>query len=113
MKTLAKNRVAYVSGAMTGHKDGQRGLFELWSKKLRAKGWRVINPHDLDAHRPEDMAYEKRLAGDLVAYLIAFLHGDDVTIAVLPGWEKSNGARLEVKTALDLGIKVRKVEEML
>jgi hypothetical protein len=79
----------YLSGPMTGIKDLNKPVFEEAAKKLRKKGYRVINPHDLDKKEPK-RSWEDCLRRDIRHEMSCS------AIATLPRWKKSRGALLEV-----------------
>lgn len=79
----------YLSGPMTGVKELNKPAFEEAAKKLRKKGYSVVNPHDLDKKEP------RRTWEDCLRRDIRYEMGC-VAIATLPGWKHSKGALLEV-----------------
>lgn len=84
----------YVSGPITGLANRNRLAFENVSSNLRELGHEVINPFDLDHpdFNPEGCWF-KYLKRDLAEVLACD------AICLLPGWEESKGARLEVVVA--------------
>jgi hypothetical protein len=66
------------------------------AKRLRDGGYYVINPAEMNDSRP--LAWEDYLRADLQL----LFHCDG--IALLPGWEKSRGAKLELAVAIQLGM---------
>ena len=91
MKTI------YISGPMTGIENLNRDMFDEAESLLRECGENPINPHNF----PEQESYEDYLMIDLEMIAMA---AD--AIALLPGWENSNGAKKELKTAIELGLEV-------
>lgn len=79
----------YLSGPMTGVPDLNRPAFNAAAKALRAKGYIVVNPPELDKHNPQ-RSWEGCLRRDIVELMGCSL------IATLPNWRKSRGATLEV-----------------
>lgn len=65
---------------------------------LRGKGHEVVNPAELPA--PDDPTWENYLRGALRAMLTC------EAVVLLPGWVRSNGARLERMVADRLRIQV-------
>lgn len=96
--------VYYVSGPMTGYEDFNRPAFHAAAKHLRALGHEVINPAELPG---EDDGHDWTwfLRRDLVE-LTKCSH-----IVLLPGWSRSNGARLELHVALALEMQVLYLEQ--
>lgn len=96
----------YLSGPISGHADGNRPAFERAAAMLRASGYLVKNPLDVfneppprSRHADALRAYWQRaMRADIRALL------DCDRIAMLPGWEKSEGAKLEHLIAAKLGI---------
>lgn len=91
MKTI------YISGPMTGIENLNRDMFDEAESLLRECGENPINPHNF----PEQKSYEDYLLLDLEMIAMA---AD--AIALLPGWEKSHGAKKELKTAIELGLEI-------
>lgn len=88
----------YVAGPMTGIPDLNFPLFHATAARLRAEGYDVVNPAEINV--------------DPTAGWITCMRADIrelVTcdaIYLLPGWELSRGARLEEHIARSLGFKV-------
>lgn len=102
----------YLAGPMSGIPQFNFPAFDFAAKWLRAEGWDIISPAELDAEetRAMAMASEKGLANQAKRKWGWYL-GRDVEIVadqcdgivLLIGWDKSRGARLEVFTALTVG----------
>lgn len=88
----------YLSGAMSGHPDHNFPAFNEQAAKLRAAGYEVINPAELNPDT--SMTWEECLRVD-----IRELCSCDA-IALMPGWENSKGANLELHIAHRLGLEV-------
>lgn len=91
-------RRAYLSGAMSGLPDHNFPAFHAEAAKLRAAGWDVVNPAELNPDTT--MSWEECLR-----VVIRELCGCDA-IALMPGWERSKGANLELHVAHRLGLEV-------
>lgn len=91
-------RRAYLSGAMSGLPDHNFPAFHAEAAKLRAAGWDVVNPAELNPDTT--MTWEECLRVD-----IRELCSCDA-IALMPGWERSKGANLELHVAHRLGLEV-------
>lgn len=89
---------AYISGPITGKPDGNKPAFAAAAKTLRADGWLVVNPHDVNAKHPG--VWESHMRADIQALMKCDY------VRLLPGWSRSRGARLEVAIANALGIPV-------
>lgn len=94
----------YIAGPMSKMPDHNFPVFHAAAKKWREAGWRVINPAELDGAEqggPDDrFPRDFYLRRDLAA--LTQCHA----IALLPGWQVSEGAKLEHAVALGLGLKV-------
>lgn len=87
----------YISGPMTGKPDFNRDAFNEAEAKLREKGLDVFNPASICIPNAEWSDYMRR---DIKAMM------DCGVIVVLPEWFTSQGARIEVELALQLGVEV-------
>ena len=87
--------IIYIAGPMTGLKDYNAACFNRAARALRARGHEVRNPAQLDQDWSK---YE-----DYIEVGLVMLKQCD-SIVFLPGHEKSNGARLEAKTAKECGL---------
>lgn len=94
----------YLSGPMTGYPEFNRLAFR------EAEGWLTDAGHDVlspvDA-APHGTTWSDYLRADLALLLRA------EAVAVLPDWEASRGACLEVHVAQALGMTVLPVERWL
>lgn len=87
-------RWCYISGPMTGLKNFNIEAFDAYAAVLRAEGWHVYSPPELDG-------------GDTTKPWKAYLRRDILLLAetaldavfLLPGWEGSRGAVLEKHVA--------------
>jgi hypothetical protein len=92
------NMKFYISGPITGYPDDNKPAFDRTAEILRASDFAVLNPHDLDLIDKVE-TWEDNLKRD-IRYLV-----DCDAVLLLPGWDKSKGARLEVSIAYHLGMK--------
>lgn len=104
--------LVYVAGPMTGIEDFNFPAFNAAAERLRANGYEPINPADNDDGDPEIAANAGRPWEDYMRKDIADLIEADA-IAVLPGWERSRGASLEVHIAQALGMPILDAETLL
>lgn len=89
----------YLSGGMTGIKDFNFPAFNSLAGRLEAKGIKVFNPAEkgsVDTSRPWTT---------MMKIAITEMMKTD-KVVVLPGWQKSKGALIEVKLAKSLGMEV-------
>ena len=97
---------AYVAGPMTGIPEHNYPAFRAAAAELRARGWSVVNPAENDPPCP-DPTWDDWMRISLDQVRAASL------LALLPGWERSEGARLEVETARRLGIPALPLRDVL
>jgi nucleoside 2-deoxyribosyltransferase len=91
-------RTVYILGPMTGYPDDNRQAFRSAAKTLRAAGFRVISPDELDqTDPPRDSSWSGNLTRDIPWVVQA-----DMGVA-LPGWRSSRGATLEATILNALG----------
>lgn len=86
----------YISGPMTGLPNSNYPQFEAAAKRLRASGFKVVNPAELnpDATKP----WAECMRTDIKA----LCECDE--IYMLRGWSQSKGAQLELHIAERLGM---------
>ena len=89
----------YVSGPMSGLPLNNVPAFNVAAKKLRAKGYRVVNPAELDRGEP-CRTWEDCLRRDLRWLTTCG------AIATLPNWKRSKGAALEVHVGKELSFTI-------
>lgn len=94
----------YLAGPMTGLPDFNRPAFHAAAAALRAAGYEVVNPAELDESEPitdpdGPGAWERYMRRD-----IPHLCKCDA-VALLPGWTESQGAQLESLIAHGLGMR--------
>lgn len=90
--------VIYIAGPMTGLPEFNYPSFQNAAVLLRAIGHEVEDPSTNENPTPDDYH------GWLRAGLAQLIRCD--AVALLPGWESSGGARLEVNVAATLGLRV-------
>ena len=88
----------YLSGPMTGLPDYNFPAFEQARDRIRMMGHEVICP--AEAGQVEGWEWRDYMKRDILMMLEAD------SLVVLPGWEDSRGARLEVHLASALGMTV-------
>ena len=89
----------YIAGPMTGMPDWNFPAFHAAAEKWRENGWEIENPaetDDGDTTKPRE--YYMRLDLEKVMSVDA--------VIVLPAWENSKGAKLEIAVAREIGIAV-------
>lgn len=91
--------VLYLSGPMTGLPDSNYPAFHSAARMLRRRGYEVRNPAENTLPgEPRWVDYMRLSIGQLMT-------AD--AVALLPGSEKSDGAGIETRLAIRLGMEVR------
>ncbi|MEB0108278.1 DUF4406 domain-containing protein [Pseudomonas sp. MH9.3] len=94
----------YLIGPMTGLPDLNFPAFATMTESLRAGGHTVISPAELN---PDGGSWNDCMRRDIAALM------ECDTVATLPGWEHSKGARLEVLIAERLGMTVVNAHDLV
>jgi hypothetical protein len=94
--TAGPQRV-YLAGPISGIKDRNREAFDAAQRHLEGRGMTVVNPLKVN---PAPAPWAECMRRDIPELL-----GCD-TIALLPGWEASEGASMEHYIAEKLGMNV-------
>lgn len=95
----------YIAGPMSGIEEHNYPAFHALAASLREKGYEVINPAELsgdDRTKP----WHHYMKQDLKAMM------DCDAVVVLPGWEASKGANVEVQLARELKMPVLRSEDL-
>lgn len=95
---------AYISGPMTGYPGLNFEAFNNAAASLRALGWEVVNPVDINPDPTSD--WLDCIAADLLA-----MRGC-TAIVFLPGYEGSYGARIEELAAEKLNLHFYNIEDL-
>lgn len=101
----------YLSGPMSGIAESNFPTFHAWTAKLRADGFDVVNPAEINPG-PAPQGAEAQSSAAWTAYYNSCMRADlremmDCdAIALMPGWEGSKGANLELHVAHRLGMEV-------
>lgn len=93
----------YISGRISGQPNLNRGAFADAAAAIIQLGHVPVNPHDVCRDINDDN--ERELWRKCMRKCIAELSQCDVMVT-LDGWEKSEGATLEVRIAHIIGMKV-------
>lgn len=96
--------ILYLSGPMRGYPEFNYPAFHAAADKLRAAGFTVLNPADYGAAVTDWVTCLRRDLHDVL---------DAEAVAVLPGWEASQGATLETDVARRLGMAIMPVDYWL
>ena len=95
--TIHPKRI-YLAGPMSGIPDMNFPAFHRHAAELRAEGWDVVNPAEINLD--PNAEWTGCMRAD-IALLVTCSH-----IALLPGWQQSRGARLEEYIAFQLQLQV-------
>ena len=96
-------RLLYLAGPMRNYVDLNRAAFSDMARRLRAQGFDVINPFDFNV--PDGEPIREYMKVDLSR---GVLMSD--ALAMITGWEKSQGACIEATVAQEVGLKVYDAE---
>lgn len=88
----------YVAGRMTGLPELNFPAFHAEAVRLRALGYEVVNPAEIN--EDPSAGWAECMRRDIAQ--LVFCDG----VVTLPGWELSRGASLEVSIARELSIRV-------
>lgn len=109
----------YLSGPMRGHAGLNFPKFDKGQEYLESMGHRVFSPAQQDKLRGFDFSTlkgDENLAElgfnirETISMDLSWIAEEAEAVALLPGWERSNGARAEVFAARAVGIPVGLVE---
>lgn len=112
LMTPQEGKSYYLAGPMTGYPQFNIPLFECVTAELRAAGYTIVSPVELDSTIVREVALasadgaleNNQIAGETWGEILARdvrLVADKVDgVIVLPRWNYSRGARLEVFVAL-------------
>jgi nucleoside 2-deoxyribosyltransferase len=95
----------YLAGPMTGYSDLNFPLFHAETARLRALGFDVVNPAEINVDP------SKGWAECLKADIAQLVTCDG--IALLPEWNRSKGATFEHHIAETLGLDIRNAHEIV
>ncbi|MES2319979.1 MAG: DUF4406 domain-containing protein [Pseudomonadota bacterium] len=98
-----KKRI-YLAGPMTGYHELNFPAFHAETARLRALGFDVVNPAEINLDPAAD--WQACMRAD-IAQLVTCC-----SIALLEGWERSRGATLEHHIAKSLGMAVHLAYEL-
>ena len=93
----------YLAGPMTGMPEFNYPAFHAEAARLRQLGYHVENPAEIN---PEGGSWSDCMRRDIPQLLTCD------SLALLPGWDKSKGARLEYHVATELGMQVHTASQI-
>ena len=110
--TKQRKTKIYLAGPMRGYKDFNFPAFHKAAKELRAKGYEVFSPAEndievdgFDPTKDKPKTFRHYMHHDLPAVC------ESDGVIVLDGWEKSQGACLEVHVARAVGLPVHDMRQ--
>jgi hypothetical protein len=102
-------RSAYLAGPMRGIEEYNFPEFRKQTAWLRGLGWEIFSPAERDEQDPE-IDHTEDIAGWTGSRGLDYFMAHDLkavcemdAVICLPGWEASQGARLETVTAVEVG----------
>lgn len=100
---------------MKGYPPSNFPAFNAAAAVLRGRGYDVVNPAEIDPGIPEPAEGAPEWEGFYLACLRADIKAlcDCDALALLPGWENSKGAHLELHIAHRLGLRVGAIDVFL
>ena len=98
----------YLSGSMTGQPDWNKPLFDEYEKRLYKMGAVYVYNPAWDASDDNDRSHEFYMLRDLSTLTRRIEGGCPFFdyVVMIPGWEESEGARVEREVALACGIEI-------
>lgn len=105
-KVTKENAYAFISGPMTGYDNFNFKHFNDVSSKLTELGIRHVNPVSIcKKYKKEDVLNNKDIFNKMVEEQ-QVAQKECNMLVLLKGWENSTGVRLELNTAIELGMKI-------
>lgn len=98
----ARGKCIYLSGAMSGCEDWNKPLFDKWEQIFYRSGANYVHNPAATALIDHDKPHEFYMRRDL----FELTRGVYDFVAMLPGWAKSDGAKIEKAVAEACGIEL-------
>ena len=95
----------YIAGPMSGLPERNYPAFLQAARDLRACGYEVFCPAQNGL--PADASWEQHMRVDLMHLMQCD------AVALLPGWQRSRGARLETLLACELGLRIQSADKWM
>jgi hypothetical protein len=93
-------KTIYIAGPMSGLPDLNFPAFHAEAARLRAQGWEVVNPAEINPDK--HLSWRECMMTDIAALVFCD------AVQLLPGWQNSRGATLEHHIAERLGLAIHK-----
>lgn len=116
-------KAVYIAGPMQGIKDFNFPTFALFTKLYRDAGWIVCNPAEKDEEKHNKEIFQSETGDiekaseqgfnlrDALKYDLSWICDNADTICMLPGWERSYGAKAEHALAVALKLNIHYADE--
>ena len=107
-----KPKKVFLSGPMTGYPGYNFQRFNLAEKQLADAGIECVNPvHICKKYKEEHVLADKAIFDKMITEQQEAERTCDA-ILLLDGWQMSKGVRLELKTALEMGMQIFLEEDL-
>jgi hypothetical protein len=103
----AKLKRVYIAGPITGREHYNINAFTMAAELLHDAGYEPVNPHAVCKTDEPGKHFSYYMAK-----LLPHVCEADF-VALLPGWEDSEGAKLEAYVATVCGVKVKPIKDLL
>jgi hypothetical protein len=109
---MTKPKRIYLAGPMRGYKDFNFPAFHAYAKTLRDQGYEVFSPAEKGMEKEVGAQYET-LSFRRAVFLLDtdYICREAEAVALMPGWDKSSGARAEKALAEAIGLKIMYLED--
>lgn len=121
-----KSELVYIAGPMRGIPHFNFPAFRAAAEHLRRQGHGVFSPAEHDNHRhgvdisADNVTGDEAIAArdhgfslrEALEIDLTWICRNATAIAMLPGWETSNGARAEHAAAVALGLRIIYLDEV-
>lgn len=119
-----ENKVAFISGPMSGFENGNFEVFKYSQIYLEKKGYIVMNPHetrkDIYSKWSKTIDSEEKISERTIELMWRDFTKDDIKyliiadcVFVLENWESCKGSNLQLMIAQKLGIPIYYMKNLL
>ena len=95
----------YLAGPMTGYENFNIPAFKTAKEELEKQGFEIVLPYDIENTEQSGWTW-----GDYLAEDIRIICNDCMGMVLLPEWERSRGAKLELAAGLMQALKYPEFE---
>ena len=109
---LKRGMKIYLAGPMRGYPEFNFPAFHAYAKTLRDQGYEVFSPAEKGMEKEVGAQYET-LSFRRAVFLLDtdYICREAEAVALMPGWDKSSGARAEKALAEAIGLKIMYLED--